>query len=130
MDDNSARPNERVESKLELAQRLLRKKGIHIQQKQSIPSRTEPGPSPLSFGQEGLWLLNQLDPDSPFYNIASAVRLTGQLNLTALKQSLNEIIRRHEVLRTICPARGGEPVQEVLPDFNLPLSSSQSTQPR
>jgi amino acid adenylation domain-containing protein len=122
MDDNSARTGGRLESKFELAQRLLRKKGIHIPQRQSIPSRTEPGPAPLSFGQEGLWLLNQLDPDSPFYNIASAVRLTGQLNLIALKQSLNEIIRRHDVLRTIFPTTGGEPMQEALPNFNLPLS--------
>ncbi|MEH2166458.1 MAG: condensation domain-containing protein, partial [Nostoc sp.] len=55
---------------------------------------------PLSFAQQRLWFLAQLEPDSPFYNIPTAVRLKGELNLKALQQTFNEILRRHEVLRT------------------------------
>ncbi|MBE8964962.1 amino acid adenylation domain-containing protein [Nostocales cyanobacterium LEGE 12452] len=55
---------------------------------------------PLSFAQQRLWFLAQLEPNSPFYNMAAAVRLEGQLNVEALQQSFNEIISRHEALRT------------------------------
>ncbi len=58
------------------------------------------GNIPLSHAQARLWFLNQLEPNSDFYNIPTAVRLTGRLNVVALKQSLNEIVRRHEILRT------------------------------
>jgi amino acid adenylation domain-containing protein/non-ribosomal peptide synthase protein (TIGR01720 family) len=55
---------------------------------------------PLSFAQQRLWFLSELEPNSPFYNIPTAVRLEGTLNLAALEQSFHEILRRHEVLRT------------------------------
>ncbi|HKG21440.1 MAG TPA: condensation domain-containing protein, partial [Blastocatellia bacterium] len=58
------------------------------------------GELPLSYAQERLWFLQELEPDSPMYSVGAAVRLTGRLNLTALEQTLNEIVRRHEVLRT------------------------------
>ena len=60
-------------------------------------------PLPLSFAQERLWFLAQLEPDSSAYHIPTAFRLTGALNVTALEQSLNEIVRRHEALRTTLP---------------------------
>jgi amino acid adenylation domain-containing protein len=79
--------------------------------------------SSLSFAQQRLWFLDQLEPDSSTYNIPSAMRLQGNLNVPALEQTLNEIVRRHEALRTIFPAVGGEPVQLVTPatSLNLPL---------
>ncbi len=55
---------------------------------------------PISYAQQRLWFLAQLEPDSPFYNIPAAVRLKGELNLNALQQTFNEILRRHEALRT------------------------------
>jgi amino acid adenylation domain-containing protein len=55
---------------------------------------------PLSFAQQRLWFLNQLEPNSAAYNMPGAVRLQGQLDITALEKTFNEIIRRHEVLRT------------------------------
>src|SRR4029079_5241535 len=58
------------------------------------------GPLPLSFAQERLWFLNQLEPESAFYNIPVALRLVGPLNIAALESTLNELNRRHEVLRT------------------------------
>jgi hypothetical protein len=78
---------------------------------------------PLSFAQQRLWFLDQLEPDSPFYNTPIAVRLTGVLDVTALHQSLDEIIRRHEVLRTTFAAVNGRPVQVISPkqEMSLPL---------
>ena len=55
---------------------------------------------PLSFAQQRLWFMDQLEPNNPFYNIPGAVRLEGSLNLEALERVINEIVRRHEVLRT------------------------------
>ncbi|WP_443193781.1 amino acid adenylation domain-containing protein [Nostoc sp. UHCC 0926] len=68
---------------------------------------------PLSFAQQRLWLLAQLEPNSPFYNIPAAVRLRGQLNLRALQQSFNEILRRHEALRTNFHTLQGQPVAVI-----------------
>jgi len=76
---------------------------------------------PLSFAQQRLWFLNQLEPNSCAYNMPAAYRLTGQLNITALEQSLNEIIRRHEVLRITFPAVDGQPSQAIAPTITLTL---------
>ncbi|MBD2201839.1 amino acid adenylation domain-containing protein [Calothrix sp. FACHB-1219] len=64
-----------------------------------IPRRSQHNPVPLSFSQQRLWFLAQLEPDNPFYNISAVVRLQGKLNFQALQDSLQEIIKRHEVLR-------------------------------
>ncbi|MCC5648475.1 amino acid adenylation domain-containing protein [Nostoc sp. XA013] len=70
---------------------------------------------PLSFAQQRLWFLNELEPNSPFYNIPAAVRLEGNLNLTALEQSFNEILRRHEVLRTNFRTVEGQAIAVISP---------------
>jgi len=76
---------------------------------------------PLSFAQERLWFLDQLEPNNTAYNIPNALRFTGRLNITALEQSINEIVRRHEVLRTTFQVVDGQPVQVVSPSLNLKL---------
>ena len=68
----------------------------------------------LSFPQERLWFLDQLNPGSAAFNIPLAARLTAPVDLAALKRSIEEIVRRHEVLRTIFPTRNGEPAPVVL----------------
>ncbi|MDQ1593089.1 MAG: hypothetical protein QOG71_3716, partial [Pyrinomonadaceae bacterium] len=70
-------------------------------------------PLPLSFAQQRLWFIDQLEPGNPAYNVPFAVRLTGTLNVAALTDSLNEIVRRHEVLRTTFPTVDGAPVQLI-----------------
>src|SRR6185369_11893033 len=76
---------------------------------------------PLSFAQQRLWLLDQFEPESATYNIARTVRLRGVLHVPALYRSLNEIVRRHEILRTAFPAQNGQPVQVIQPVRKLAI---------
>jgi len=89
-----------------------------------LPPVTPRGPVekiPLSFAQERLWFLDQLVPDNPFYNIPSALRLTGSLDMQALERSFTEIARRHEALRTTYRSPGGEPVQVIGEALPVPM---------
>ncbi|BAT53519.1 amino acid adenylation domain-containing protein [Nostoc sp. NIES-3756] len=76
---------------------------------------------PLSFSQESLWFLYQLQQDSSTYNVSFAFRLQGLLNIGALERSLNEIIQRHEALRTTFLAAQNKPVQVIAPSLKLTL---------
>ena len=76
---------------------------------------------PLSCAQQRLWFLTQLEPDGSAYNISRVYRLTGVLNISALEQSLCEIVRRHESLHTTFLAIDGQPSQVITPDIFLPL---------
>ncbi|MEQ1870803.1 MAG: amino acid adenylation domain-containing protein, partial [Vicinamibacterales bacterium] len=78
-----------------------------------IPRRPSDEPCPLSFAQEGLWFLDRLDPGNPASNMLLALRLVGPLDLVALEQSLSEIRRRHDVLRTTVHLVNDRPVQVV-----------------
>ncbi|MEH1807831.1 non-ribosomal peptide synthetase [Nostoc sp.] len=83
---------------------------------------------PTSFAQQRLWFLDQLAPGNPFYNVSTALHLTGSLNFTALKQTFNEIVRRHETLRTRFVMVEQQPVQAIpaescanAPSLTIPL---------
>ncbi len=79
-----------------------------------LPARREV-PLPLSFAQRRLWFLDQFEPGSCAYNMPLAIRLKGELNVAALEQSLEEIVRRHEALRTRFFIVKDDPVQEIGP---------------
>ena len=81
------------------------------------------GVLPLSFAQQRLWFLDQLEPGSSAYNIPAAVRLKGSLDVKALERSLKEVVRRHEVLRTNFTMVDGQPVQVIgeAEEFSLPV---------
>ena len=86
----------------------------------SIPRRPDPTEWPLSFAQERLWFLDQLEP-GPQYNDYTAYRFTGPLHIPVLERSLNEVVRRHEALRAIFPRVDGQPTQLVLPEMWVPV---------
>lgn len=79
------------------------------------------GRIPLSFAQQRLWFLRQLDPDNREYNLGEAIRLIGSLNVSLLEQCLNEVVRRHEALRTTLSVIDGKAFQTILPDLKIPL---------
>jgi amino acid adenylation domain-containing protein len=76
---------------------------------------------PLSFAQQRLWFLHELEPTSSFYNVPVAVRLRGRLQIDAMKRTLNEIVRRHESLRTSFPTVDAQPVQSIATTLVLDL---------
>ncbi|WP_338282406.1 condensation domain-containing protein, partial [Corallococcus caeni] len=79
-------------------------------------------PLPLSFAQQRLWFLNELEPGNPFYNVPVAVRMRGRLDIAALHASLNEVVRRHEALRTRFVMCDGTPFQQIVPHLTLTLA--------
>ncbi|HZL94349.1 MAG TPA: condensation domain-containing protein, partial [Vicinamibacterales bacterium] len=86
--------------------------------------RRDPGePVTLSFAQRRLWFLDQLASGNPFYNIPLAVRLPAPLSAPLLERSINEIVCRHESLRTTFESRDGEPLAVVAPALHVPLST-------
>jgi hypothetical protein len=77
---------------------------------------------PLSFAQQRLWFLDQLEPGNAFYNVSSAFRLSGPLDIPALEESFTEIVRRHEVLRTRFVVEDEHPAQVISPLTRLTLT--------
>ncbi|GER91676.1 hypothetical protein KDW_58380 [Dictyobacter vulcani] len=77
---------------------------------------------PLSFAQQRLWFLDQLEPDSAAYNSPLVLHIQGDLNLTALEESLQTIVQRHESLRTTFVTQNGQAVQKIAPELQLNLT--------
>src|SRR5262249_21778499 len=93
-------------AKAQHARQVLR--GLEMPPMQPVPRFAE---LPLSFAQQRLWFLNELEPGVPAYNIPLAVRLTGKLDAAALEASLQEVVRRHEALRTTFTTVEGRALQ-------------------
>ncbi|MEO8380288.1 MAG: amino acid adenylation domain-containing protein, partial [Acidobacteriota bacterium] len=100
-----------------------------------VPAEAEPSPSairpvdrsrgerlPLSFAQERLWFVHELEPDGSIYNVPIAVTLHGDLDLSQLDQAFQWIIARHENLRTIFPSREGQAEQRILENLDFTLA--------
>src|ERR1043165_3941778 len=78
-----------------------------------IPHTPHVGEAALSSAQEGLWFLDQLEPGNIAYNMPYAVRVEGTLNISVVQRAMDEIVARHEVLRTSFQTREGQPVQVI-----------------
>ncbi|KFA88634.1 condensation domain-containing protein, partial [Archangium violaceum] len=110
--------------KRELLLRQLRQKQAG-NVKTGIPPRPrDTDTHPLSFAQQRLWLLDQLQPGSPLYNVPVAIRLSGALDVATLERCFNELLRRHESLRTTLRSEQGQPVQVIAPQAELALETA------
>ncbi len=106
------------QEKQKLFLRLLQEKGVNVSQKQrqqTVPLRNKEIAAPLSFNQEGLWFIDQLEQGKPTYNVPVATRITGPLKVEVLRQCLSEVVRRHESLRTTFPVQDYAPIQKIHP---------------
>ncbi len=108
--------------KRSLLLKALREDAVQAEESKRIPRRSQQNPAPLSFAQQRLWFLDRLSPRNPAYNLPAAVRLKGQLDLAALQQTIEEIVRRHETLRTAFAEVDGQPVQIISPSSNFALA--------
>jgi aspartate racemase len=107
------------EEKEELLALLLEEEGLNTPGGRSLEPRGPTSHPSLSFAQERLWFLDQWEPGNPGYNIPFAVRLGGLLNLAALEQSFEEILRRHQVLRATFASVGGQSLQSISLEPNV-----------
>ncbi|HJT56493.1 MAG TPA: amino acid adenylation domain-containing protein [Ktedonobacteraceae bacterium] len=122
--EDSHRQREQLsQTKQKLLQRWKQGELAVAAETQGIPRRASgrAGGLPLSFAQQRLWFIDQLLPGSPAYNVSSAMRLTGVLDIPIFQESLREIVRRHEILRTIFPTIDGKAMQVILPQLELPV---------
>nr|AXN93624.1 PuwG [Symplocastrum muelleri NIVA-CYA 644] len=109
-----------TDEKRELLKLLLKRKGIRFTA-ESISRRSESHQALLSFAQQRLWFLDQLDGKSATYNLPIAVQITGDINVDSLEQTLVEIVRRHEILHTRFYEENGTPMQAIDIDVSLTL---------
>src|SRR5581483_7275261 len=92
-----------------------------ISQGQILPLNREVDSFPLSFAQQRLWFLDQFDPDNPSYNLPIAIRLIGILDTFVLERCMQEMVQRHEILRTIFTISEGKPRQVIIPALPMVL---------
>jgi amino acid adenylation domain-containing protein len=109
------------EKQQKLLKLLLAKGGMGLKQTARIRRLQPTAPLPLSYAQQRLWFLDRLVPNSPFYNVPAALRIRAYLSEPVLRKALNEIVRRHEVLRASFGEAGGKPFQVVSPSVDVPL---------
>lgn len=104
-----------------LFEQLEVKQAAESEPQTAIIGRRGPGPYPLSFSQQRLWFLDQLEPGAIHNNDAELIRINGPLNVRVLEQSLNEIVRRHEILRTTFAFIDERPVQVVADSLEISI---------
>ncbi|WP_414575218.1 amino acid adenylation domain-containing protein [Anabaena sp. CCY 9402-a] len=107
-----------------LFERRLKEKGLTLPQSSTIPPRTQTENIPLSFAQQRLWFIQQLEPDSYVYNVPCILKMHGNLQLSALESAINELRKRHETLRTYFTTNSeNHPIQIIEPwqPISLPI---------
>jgi amino acid adenylation domain-containing protein len=122
---NTAVPVRALFESPSIAQLATRLDNARREKQGMLPPAIKPvrrdGDLPLSFAQERLWVLDQMEPNNPLYNIPRALRLRGQLRIDALERALNEIARRHESQRTTFTVKNGHPIQVIAPSLKVSL---------
>ncbi|HEX5746348.1 MAG TPA: amino acid adenylation domain-containing protein [Archangium sp.] len=108
-------------STAELARLIIARRAESSATRITIARRTSDVELPLSFAQQRLWFLDQLEPDNAFYNIPTALRLEGTLDVSALERSFATLLKRHESLRTTVSTVDGRASQVIAPEASLPL---------
>ncbi|MBV9787436.1 MAG: amino acid adenylation domain-containing protein [Chloroflexi bacterium] len=123
MSDINQRLNALSPEKRALLEQMLREQEAQTQRTLAIPRRQSSENLPLSFVQQRIWFLDQLEPGSATYNISMAVRLAGALDHALLSRSFNAVIGRQEALRTIIAKSEDGPSLVILPaaPWDLPL---------
>ena len=104
-----------------LEQRLKRASHAPVRGRE-IPKRPDRDGAPLSFAQRQMWVIDRMTPGNPAYNVPVGYRIKGALNVTALEHSVNEIIKRHEVLRTTFAVKDGDPLQLIHPALTIKIT--------
>jgi amino acid adenylation domain-containing protein len=127
MDQLEKRIDELSPAKRALLELRLRQSRARLPRLSTIPLREDRAFAPLSFAQQRLWFLDQLEPQNALYNVPRAIELKGKLDLSALQQALDELARRHEVLRTHFSDIDGEVRQVVSKETRLTLNVSDLT---
>ncbi len=108
----------------ELLRRRLAGRRTGATRRPDIPRADRDGPLPLSYGQQQMWFLSRLEPDSPEYLVPLVLRLRGALDTEALDKAWHQLLERHEILRTRYALDGDEPVQIIDAPRPLPLDRS------
>jgi amino acid adenylation domain-containing protein len=97
---------------------------VEVEPAEEIPPierASRDGPIPLSFSQERLWFLHQLDEQSVSYHVPRMIRIRGKMDVSLFERTYSEIIRRHEIWRTVFPTVNGQPVQQILEPFEVKI---------
>src|SRR5467141_2399130 len=106
-----------------LEQRLKRASHGSVRRPE-IPIRSDRDSAPLSFAQHQMWVIDQMTPGNPAYNQPFGYRLRGPLDSTVLEASFNEVIKRHEGLRTTFAIKDGEPLQLIQPELKITIKAT------
>jgi amino acid adenylation domain-containing protein len=118
---SSLTPEQRALFESRLRKRAAARPKQAVARASSIPKRKRRNHCLLSFDQERIWIIDRMEPGNPAYNIYTASRLLGPLDLPAMERAVNEIVKRHEILRTTFTTVAGEPVMVISPESTLRL---------
>jgi len=121
MDPRPAPSADLSEKRRRLLEALMREQHPEAADARRIPRRAGSGPAPLSFAQERLWFLHQYYPQSPIYNMPAQLPLQGPVSAAVVGRVLDEIVRRHESLRTTFALHDQAPVQVIAPALHVDL---------
>ena len=105
-----------------LLERRLKRAAPDPPSRGSIPRRRNPGPAPLSFAQRQMWLIDRMMPGNPAYNLPFGYRFEGSLDANVLEAAFNEVVARHEVLRTTFEFKDDDAVQIPHPACRIRLN--------